>query len=331
MNAAELIILDVGHGNSAVIHENCITIVVDAGRGSHLLEYLSQKGIQSIDLVILSHADQDHIAGLTSVLLNGICIKRIVLNSDSTKASQTWRELILTIDFFQTAGDTVLTVGITTGKINVVGLNEISIEAVSPSALLAAYGVGSRDRHNRLITSNSISSCIRVLNHGRPIALLSGDIDDIALDEAIFSGVDMEAPLVVFPHHGGLPGNCNPELFTSKLISHTKPASIVFSHGRSKHDNPIPLVVKRIVNENPDCYIACTQLSKHCSAELPSVKHNHLSGIFSAGEIGNQCCAGTIRINSVTGKIDSPTVNKHKEFIKSSAPTALCRKEVGLS
>ena len=52
-------ILDVGHGNCAVLEDEEGVVVIDAGPGGSLLQYLEDRRIEVIDLVLLSHADQE--------------------------------------------------------------------------------------------------------------------------------------------------------------------------------------------------------------------------------------------------------------------------------
>src|SRR5271170_7946139 len=59
-----LTVLDVGHGSCAILAEVTRIIVFDAGPKTGLLEFLLQHQIDTIDLVMISHADRDHIEGL---------------------------------------------------------------------------------------------------------------------------------------------------------------------------------------------------------------------------------------------------------------------------
>jgi len=70
-----LAFLDVGHGDSAVIRfregHQVRTVVVDGGgpeRSRDLLSYLLRNTIKTIDLLIASHIDRNHIAGLLPVV-----------------------------------------------------------------------------------------------------------------------------------------------------------------------------------------------------------------------------------------------------------------------
>ncbi len=68
-SALELIFLDVGQGDAAIIRspEGKVALV-DAGRGVDVLALLRKHGITSIDIAIASHAHADHIGGMESVI-----------------------------------------------------------------------------------------------------------------------------------------------------------------------------------------------------------------------------------------------------------------------
>ncbi len=82
--SAYVSILDVGHGNITILRDGYDVVVVDCGaRGSSLLEYLTRENISSINVIFLSHADQDHIGGLLTVLASSeFEVKEVYINSD---------------------------------------------------------------------------------------------------------------------------------------------------------------------------------------------------------------------------------------------------------
>lgn len=319
----DMVVLDVGHGNASVIHEGEITVVVDTALRSYVLEYLLQQGIETIDVLVLSHADEDHIGGLVGILAAGIRVKVIKLNSDSQKETQTWRDLIFQLDQSQRDGKLQFDVGLTAGALPVEDFEHYALEVVMPTSAIAALGVGAKDRFGNTITSNSISACIRVLFDRQPVALITGDMDDISLAEANFTKADLSAPLLVFPHHGGLPGTADPRQFTTTLLDSVHPRSIIFSIGRNKHQNPRAEILAAIRTYDGTIRIACTQLSKACAKEV-SASHGHLGPAFSAGSVHNSCCAGSIVIDPVLASIALPTIAHHAEFV-ANVPTAMCR------
>jgi beta-lactamase superfamily II metal-dependent hydrolase len=90
-----LTILDVGHGNAAVLRDEGGVVVVDTGRrGTNLVRYLSANGITDIEALYLSHSDADHIGGAATLLAHAtIRVQKVYLNADATQTSHTYREL----------------------------------------------------------------------------------------------------------------------------------------------------------------------------------------------------------------------------------------------
>lgn len=73
--AVEVVFFDVGEGDSAsliTLEEKPRVIVIDGGymktARKSLIPYLKARGVEVIDLVIASHADEDHISGLVPLL-----------------------------------------------------------------------------------------------------------------------------------------------------------------------------------------------------------------------------------------------------------------------
>lgn len=91
----EATFLDVGRGDAIFIRSpNGCNILIDggppfAGR-SCVLPFLQYKGIDRIDLLIITHSDSDHIGGLVDVLLS-LDVKRVFYNGQSSP-SLTYKE-----------------------------------------------------------------------------------------------------------------------------------------------------------------------------------------------------------------------------------------------
>ncbi|MBI4996580.1 MAG: MBL fold metallo-hydrolase [Rhodocyclales bacterium] len=323
--AAELVILDVGHGNAAVLHERHTTVVVDTGCRSHLLEYLTKRKITSIDLVILSHSDQDHIAGLIGILGAEICVKLVLVNSDPDKASAIWRDLVFALEDARRRGEVGFEVGLSSRQLTCSGLGRCKMEVSGPTPELAALGVGALDRQGRKITSNSISACIRVMFDDRPVALLAGDVDDVALCTMLEADQDLKASILVFPHHGGLPGKVTPGDFAQRLLTAVAPTTVIFSVGRGKHNNPRPEVVGAAIGQRKEMNVVCTQLSVSCSEQAIAAGVSPPSAVFSAGAAAGICCAGSICIDLQTSSIVAPNLVAHQAFVDMKVPTPLCR------
>jgi beta-lactamase superfamily II metal-dependent hydrolase len=322
VSTPSLTVLDVGHGNAGIVREAGVSILIDAARRNHVLEYLRRESIGTIDLVVISHSDLDHIEGLVGLLSAGVRIKKVRLNGDADKSTEAWRDLVFALEDARRAGEIAFEVGLSVGTLAVEGLSKCQLDVVAPTPGLAALGVGARDRHERRITSNTISACIRVLYDGTPVALLTGDMDEVSLDDSIEARTDLRAPVLVFPHHGGRPGTANSTAFAQKLMDAVKPDTVLFSIGRVPHENPRPEIVS--VVRALGVYIACTQLSTHCTDVLDGLSSEHLADVHSAGATKRHCCAGTVVISLEATSTRFGTMERHTRFVK-SVKTPMCQ------
>ena len=239
-------IVDVKHGNSAVLVDTKGVVVVDAGNGSKLLDFLSERNIHEIDVLLLSHADSDHIGGVMALLNSGtVEIKAIYINPDATKNSAIWNDLVWTLYNQDKNNQIKFEVNITpdlTGKIN---QGEVHIEILAPSKYLVAKGSGSTDNDKNKLTTNSISAVVRFIHQNKPIVLLPGDIDKIGLDNLLQDANDISAWLLVFPHHGGHAGK-DIKGFTTQICQAVQPEKVVFSIGDNSNRFPLKEVIETI-------------------------------------------------------------------------------------
>lgn len=316
-------VLDVGHGTSVVLFSGNDIAVFDTGTGSGLLEFLEQQGVSRIRTVVLSHADKDHVGGLVGLLAaNTVAVERVILNTDSLKDSAIWDDLLYELDERHGAGEVVFDTKMTAGDRQTVGAMTAFVAA--PSPYLSARGPGSTDRSGRRISSNSISAVIRVCNAEGPVALLTGDLDVIGLEDLLRTGGACEAPILVFPHHGGGTGAADVQGYVSRLVERVRPRVVVFSIGRSRGGTPDPAVVSHLRRAAPDARIICTQLSRHCAKSLPTFALSHLSPAFALGRSDGTCCGGTILISLRNADRITPGPDDHVAFIKAAAESPMC-------
>jgi beta-lactamase superfamily II metal-dependent hydrolase len=320
-----LTILDVGHGNSAVLQDENGVVLIDAGTRNSVLEYLLERQIKRIDFILISHADKDHLEGLVALLgVKEVEIGKVRVNTDSSKKSALWDDVLYDLNQRRENGEIDFE-PVLTSTDAIYKSGPIQLDVLAPSSYLAGKGAGSEDRQGRPLTSNSVSAVVRITQDGVPVALFPGDLDYIGLANLIESGKGFEAPILIFPHHGGKAGTPDLAAFAAELTARVKPEVVIFSIGRNKHLNPRPEIVDAIRNARSEVWIACTQLSKHCSATLPSESPPHLVNGFAKGKEGRQCCAGTIVVPLQHEKNMLPVFSGHQSFISANAPRALCR------
>ncbi len=274
-------ILNVGHGNSAVIADGQRATVIDAGPGADLLAFLVRTGLKTIDALILSHADRDHIAGAIAVLgSDEINIKSVYLNTNSQKGTDIWIDLLTALQDQHNRHKLIFEVGLTphlNGRLN---QGAVFVEVLAPSQFIAARGPGSKDLAGRTLTSNSVSAVIRITYHGTPVAMFPGDIDTVGLENLLENRNDVDAWLAVFPHHGGKPGPYDAGEFAIKFCSSVHPEIVVFSVSESEIGFPNVAVVEAVeATLSMSCMLTtrpCNTLREHIRK---SKRDSHRDGV----------------------------------------------------
>ncbi len=331
-----LTILDVGHGNAAVLYGPKDVILIDAGPGGpFVLEVFEERGITHISTVIISHADADHVRGLIALLAsNNVEIDEIRINSDASKDTDLWRSLAYEVDDHERRGTLKSKTSLTDQDDIQFDSPDVRVEVVAPRTRLVLLGAGNRDATGAPIESNTMSAVIRIHVADKPTILLTGDLDRVGLDHLLDAGRDMAAPILVFPHHGGRVGTNSEAVdnseFAAKLLSKVQPTDVLFSLGRGVHANPRPEMVAAVRALGSQVRVACTQLSEHCAAEEPSIEPTHLLSTAARGRESRRCCAGSMIVD-LDGSINlSPAAQSHRDFIQDWAPTAMCRQQADI-
>lgn len=319
-------VLDVGHGNCAVLEEDGRAIIVDAALRNTLLDFLEAKGIKQIEAILVSHSDEDHLGGVPSVLLApGIDVKAVYYNPDSRKATEAWDAFLSACKDARKNKNTQVHTQLTTTVTRTLALGGVTIEVLFPLPEIAGSGVGAVAVTGDAMTGNSMSAVIRMAKDDKGLALLFGDADVAALEGCEAEGAALGADVLVFPHHGGRTTIGNAGDFAARLVAAVQPNMVVFSIGRGAHSTPRPEVVAAIRKVVPKARIACTQLSEHCAAQLPGQEPTHLSPVPARGKPTKACCGGSIVVELGTNGLQLVPIHKnHSDFIEANAPTALC-------
>jgi competence protein ComEC len=227
--------LDVGQGDSALLTmPDGVTLLVDGGGRPQFLknslgrrgrsvgemvvsEYLWYQGRSSVDYVVATHADADHIDGLNDVVKNftvrSALVGRTPANDERfVEFSQTLEARHTPLQIVQ-AGD-------------VLKLGAVEIDVLWPPA--SATGAPSR---------NNDSVVLRV-RFGERTILLTGDIEKATED--LLNNVELQCDVVKVPHHGSRTSS------TESFVSHVRPRLAIISVGQtSMFGHPHAEVVDR--------------------------------------------------------------------------------------
>ena len=97
----EIDFLDVGQGDAIFVQiESGESVFIDGGSSSKkkvgeniILPFLKYNGVRKIDYWFISHADEDHVNGLTEVLESNYCIENVVI-SKASKCDENMQKII---------------------------------------------------------------------------------------------------------------------------------------------------------------------------------------------------------------------------------------------
>lgn len=319
---SEIILLDVGHGNCAVLRSGAESAVIDAPIGPLLIDTLRDLGITQVDAAFVSHADKDHLAGIITLLTStDVHVRKVFINPDSNRRTKLWRTFCAAVSVAERDGTCLVHTSLSTTAPGAVSIGTSSVKIVGPSARLALTGVGGKDRFDRTVTANSLSAVLNVTDLSCRGVLLAGDVDHIGLDDAIEHNADLIADVLVFPHHGGSPGTSATD-FTQKLLKAVGPHSVYFSNGRGRFDNPKPEIVSEVVNAG--CRVSCSQLAHACSDK--TLDSDHLENIRAHGKDGGSSCAGSVTVSLIGGarRSSDDAEDAFRNFVGQKVPTPLC-------
>jgi beta-lactamase superfamily II metal-dependent hydrolase len=328
----EVLILDVGHGNSAIVRHDDEAVVIDSPLKDHLVDALRLEGIDRVRLAIASHSDSDHCGGFIGLLLApDIVVDELRINPDATRhtrkvSREFWGDLKVAWRAARDMHGTRIRTELTDQLDGDLSAGSLRLEVVYPSGDLALDGVGSAPDGGPVVTPNAMSAVVRVVLDGVPLALLPGDMDAAGLDHLVSSGVDISALVLVFPHHGGRPEGASSEAaaveYTKKLMEACGPSTVLFSIGRGVHGTPRPEIVRAVRESGAHVHIACTQLSQRCSDELLG-DLSHLSARYASGRATGRSCLGTAVLLPASG-LTSPQRGLHEAAV-SLLPNRLCQ------
>ena len=215
-------VLDVGNGLAVIVRTASHALVYDAGPtwsgdsdgGSRVvMPFLRGEGVRAPDMMVISHADDDHYGGAFSVaaargpltllspLLPGDPLHLMVSSSRRCEAGQAWT------------------------------WDAVRFTVLHPAA--AAYSDARRRENDR-------SCVVRVATSGASL-LLTGDIEARAEAELVARG-GLASDVLLVPHHGSRTSS------TPAFLQAVAPRVALFSVGyRNRHRHPHPAVLARYV------------------------------------------------------------------------------------
>ena len=191
-----LYILDSGSANCVLVHSEEGNILIDCGHekaDKNVLDTLDILGIDTLELVILTHPDKDHIGNLEQVIDNVNVERFITCENGDYELSEIYSSLVSKLDEKNIAIETA-----SSGDRMTFG--ELTLDVVSP---IMVYD-----------TANNNSVVVK-LCYNKFTALLTGDIGKKAEADIAAGGEDISAEVLLASHHGS--GSSTTEEFLEKV------------------------------------------------------------------------------------------------------------------
>ncbi|MGX2959504.1 S-layer homology domain-containing protein [Peribacillus sp. JNUCC 23] len=214
--------IDVGQGDSILVQTpNGKTILIDGGKrsaGDKVVAYLKKAGVTSIDVLVATHPDADHIGGLISVL-ESIPVKK-VLDSGKTHTTDTYYEYLSLIDTKNISYEVP-----TTGQ-NL---------AIDSSVKVQVLNSGDQNA-----SDNNDNSIVLKLTYGGISFLLTGDAG-IDIENKMISKFDLKSTILKAGHHGAKTST------SQAFVNAVKPEVTILSYGKdNSYGHPVSEVVSRL-------------------------------------------------------------------------------------
>jgi len=217
-------LLDAGQGMASVVQTQNHTLIYDTGKRVSesydlgrlvVVPFLKSKGLNRVDMLMVSHEDNDHSGGAKTILES------------------------VTVDSIQSSDLSILP----DHKITFCKAGEqwqwdgVDFEVLSPSA----DWLENNEQHN----DNNLSCVLRVSNKTHSL-LLTGDIEKQAENLLLTKHKEkLASDVIIVPHHGSKTSS------TEKFIKATNPSIALIPAGyRNRFGHPKSTVLSRYINKN---------------------------------------------------------------------------------
>ena len=171
--------LDVGQADSIMIENKDHYMLIDAGNnadGRKLVSFFQSKNIKNFDIVVGTHAHEDHIGGMDEII-NNFSIKKFYM-PDVITTTRTFEDVILALEYSNVAFDTPkvggsFNLGDAVFKVIYVGTNEEDLNSTSivlkmnyGSTSFLFTGDATSDVERQILTKDIAVDVLKVGHHG---------------------------------------------------------------------------------------------------------------------------------------------------------------------
>ena len=237
-----IVFCDVGQGDAILITHGFRQLLIDAGPDDRVVSCLEQYmpfWDRSIDLIVFSHMDSDHIGGSSSVLLN--YSSDIILRHTSNKKTAVFEALERVIStksdlgavIEPIAGDKLVLTELVSATVISPQYTDFVLEVdqmVKTETTLSDY-LTENQPNNSLLKSENDRSIALIVEIGEVRVLLSGDIELEGELAIIKLGMTEPINIIKVGHHGSKSSS------SRQFLSIFRPEVSVISSGKNNQYN----------------------------------------------------------------------------------------------
>lgn len=248
----EMDVIDVGQGDSILIQSEGETLLVDAGKDTaadSVVSYLESKGIDTIDVAVATHMDEDHIGAMDEVF-QAFDVKKAYYSpyTSDTVATREYMDAVIAEHCVKQGN----LVDNETWKIG-----DATVEVITD-------GRGANNTND--------SSIVLKVTCGGKSALLTGDISSSGMEQTLIDeGADLDCDVLKVAHHGSSSSTSN------AFLNKATPDIAVISVGPNSYGHPDTSLMERLSN--------VAGLKTYRTDQAGTIKLNFNNGSISTNNI----------------------------------------------
>ncbi len=216
--------IDVGQADSILVMQEDQVMLVDCGtraKGSTVVNYLKQLGIDKIDVLVGTHFHDDHIGGMAEVIRNFEIGTLYTPNNLEEEITTYWY-----LDFLDV-------------------VDEKNVNWVFPE-VGTSFSIG--DANVQIIAPNAKKyknmnnySIVLMVTYGESDILLMGDAENLSEEEIMNNGLFIDADVIKLGHHGSDTSS------SEKFLKEVNPQYAIISAGKGNtYHHPTKTVMERL-------------------------------------------------------------------------------------
>lgn len=216
--------INVGQGDSILLHDDSnFDILIDGGQpsaGPTVTAYLRQQHVDDIDVMVATHADEDHIGGLIDVLqMTDVPVRSVIYNGYAGTTAR-WNEFVTAVQ----------QEGLVPSPLQYP--NTVKWGSVTGTVLNPEPGLVNPDQND--------ASLVLLIAHNGVKSLFPGDISLATETTIIAHGIPLAAQVLKVAHHGSKYST------GATFLSAVQPFDAIISVGTNPYGHPAPETLSRL-------------------------------------------------------------------------------------